>query len=732
MFADVEVREREFCVVKDGEVLAVEPKAFRVLLFLMRNPRKLISKDELLEAVWNDCSVSENSLTRSIAVLRRVLGDDTHEPRYIATVPTVGYRFLHDVQVTEDGFVPLGASTPNGHAMESGVAAEKQKPENLPSVGGQRKPKTLIVAGLSVAALIVLTACLLIYRATSSRATSQTGSSIARTASSKMRIVPLTNLPGDASDPAFSPDGQQVAFIWNAETPEKYELYVQLVGGEKPLRLTHTRSGMLCCADWSPDGHQIAFGRCDDNGGAIIVVPALGGPERKLTDVVCPYGDAGFPNWTPDGKSLVLVDRCTPDGPGGIVLFSLATGEKRCLHAPGTGDVGDFFPVLSPDGKTVAFTRSSTIQMAEIYTVALSGGDLRQLTHDGHVIWRPMWSADGKRIVFRSGRDSSPQSWQIPAAGGPIEREIVYPGSGALSRDGRRMAYVDFSRSSFTSTVWRAELSSAGGQVLAQTEILASPGFYGGTQLSPDGQQIVFERYPAVPSGGQIWKSEANGSNPLQLTFFDKGYAGTPRWSSDGKWIAFDYHNETHSQIGLIDAEGRNLHSITSGNYENSVPSWSRDGSAIYFASNRTGAWQVWRRELSDGKETQITRGGGFAAFESYDARTLYYSRFDGGGLWSVPVGGGAEQHLTDAPHRNYWGHFAVTDIGLYLVDSSTEPGPTIFYYDFQSRQLKPILMLKQSAEFWTANLSASRDGRTLLFAQHEDRNSIMMADNLQ
>lgn len=142
--------------------------------------------------------------------------------------------------------------------------------------------------------------------------------------------------------------------------------------------------------------------------------------------------------------------------------------------------------------------------------------------------------------------------------------------------------------------------------------------------------------------------------------------------------------------------------------------------------------WQVWRRELSDGKETQITRDGGFAAFESYDAKNLYYSKFDGGGLWSVPVAGGTEQHLTDAPHRGYWGHFAVTDTGVYVVDSSTEPGPTILYYDFQSRRLKPILMLNQDTQPWTANLSASRDGRTLLFAQFELRNSIMMADNLQ
>ena len=110
-FADVEVREREFCIVKAGELLPVEPKAFRVLLFLLRSPHRLIAKDELLDAVWNDCAVSENSLTRSIALLRRLLGDDTREPRYIATVPTVGYRFLCDVKVAEDGFAGPNAAS---------------------------------------------------------------------------------------------------------------------------------------------------------------------------------------------------------------------------------------------------------------------------------------------------------------------------------------------------------------------------------------------------------------------------------------------------------------------------------------------------------------------------------------------------------------------------------------------------------------------------------------------
>ena len=74
-FADVEVREREFCLVKAGEVLPVEPKTFRVLLYLLRNPQKLISKEELLNAVWGDAAVTDSSLTRTVAQLRRLLGD---------------------------------------------------------------------------------------------------------------------------------------------------------------------------------------------------------------------------------------------------------------------------------------------------------------------------------------------------------------------------------------------------------------------------------------------------------------------------------------------------------------------------------------------------------------------------------------------------------------------------------------------------------------------------------
>jgi Tol biopolymer transport system component len=170
-------------------------------------------------------------------------------------------------------------------------------------------------------------------------------------ASSRMRIVPFTNLAGGVWDPAFSPDAGQIAFFWDGEGPGNGDLYVQRVGGDRPLRLTHSGSGFQRFPAWSPDGNSIAFLRCDDNGGAALIVPALGGPERKITEVACPSGFLGHLSWTSDGKSLVLADRCVADGPSGVVVFSMDTGVKHCLTAPPAVEVGDFDPTLSLTSK---------------------------------------------------------------------------------------------------------------------------------------------------------------------------------------------------------------------------------------------------------------------------------------------------------------------------------------------------------------------------------------------
>ena len=127
-FADVEVREREFTLIKAGKALTVEPKAFRALLFLLHNPQRLISKEELLNSLWGDAAVTEGSLTRCIWLLRRLLEDDIHEPRYIETVATVGYRFVCPVEVSEDGGYGIESKHVSAETADGAIQA---KPRSL-------------------------------------------------------------------------------------------------------------------------------------------------------------------------------------------------------------------------------------------------------------------------------------------------------------------------------------------------------------------------------------------------------------------------------------------------------------------------------------------------------------------------------------------------------------------------------------------------------------------------
>jgi Tol biopolymer transport system component/DNA-binding winged helix-turn-helix (wHTH) protein len=730
-FADVEVREREFTLIKAGKVLAVEPKAFRTLLFLLHNPQRLISKEELLNSLWGDAAVTEGSLTRCIWLLRHLLEDDIHQPRYIETVATVGYRFVCPVEVSEVGGYGTGAPVAEASAtLETPATGEAEGKTDQPSKGTRWKSRKWLLPGFGLAMLLILAAVFLgghyeglrLHRLSLVKA---------KTVSGHAHTILLTKVRGGVYRAIFSPDGKQIAFFWNGKDQNKIDIYVQMIGGEQPLQLTYSGTRSICCMDWSPDGQWISFARCDSGIGGVFTVPVLGGAERKLTDVTCMEFTLGDPTWTLDGKSMLLGDRCAPDGPYGIVVFSFSTGQKHCLTAPPSNDAGDHGWTLSPDGRTVAFHQWTTPGVNEIYVVPLEGGTPRQLTSDGNRIMDMMWAADGKRIVFHSLRGGifSDRLWQVSLEGGEIQPESVYPHIGALSRDGQRIVY-GISTGGEPPSIWRADLSGPGGPVLAQKKVLASPIGDESPQLSPDGTKIIFQSFRS--GNAEIWKCDADGSNPLQLTSFGGELDGTPRWSPDGRWIVFDRRPDKHSQIYVIDAEGRNLHAVTDGDYDNSVPSWSRDGQSIYFGSMRSGSWQMWKQNVHSGAPVQITQHGGFTAFESYDGKTLYYSKQEGEGLWSIRIGGGEETLVTAALRLGYWGAWAVSEAGIYLLDNDVLPRPTIEFYDFKTGKLIPVIRLEQSALWWDPSLDASRDGRIVLFGQEQRQSSLAMVENFQ
>src|SRR5205823_4152479 len=174
-------------------------------------------------------------------------------------------------------------------------------------------------------------------------------------------VVPLTSYPGSERSPSFSPDGNQVAFGWNGENQDNFDIYVRLVDGGTPLRLTTDAAADVSPA-WSPDGRHIAFLRRSHIGAAIMLISPLGGPERKLTDLSWADWNHDLA-WTPDSQFLAFTDRSSNREPFSIVLISLASAEKRRLTSPPQGSLGDHSFAFSPDGRTLAFAREETFSL---------------------------------------------------------------------------------------------------------------------------------------------------------------------------------------------------------------------------------------------------------------------------------------------------------------------------------------------------------------------------------
>ena len=328
--------------------------------------------------------------------------------------------------------------------------------------------------------------------------------------------------------------------------------------------------------------------------------------------------------------------------------------------------------------------------------------------------------------MFASNRATLPSLWRVSVNNGAIERETTYPTIGNFSKTGRRLVYSE-KNSVEVAAIWRADLAAAGGPVQENRKLISSQYPESDAQPSPDGARIV---WMSVRTGTEeLWSSSATGGNLLQLTRLNR-YSGTPRWAPDGKWIAFDSYTSNGAQIFVVDSEGRNLRSITTGTYDNAVPSWSRDGKFIYFASKRTGGWQVWKHSLESGAETQLTEHGGFDPIESYDGNTVYFSRFDRAGIWSTQASGGSESPVVaEKPQFGYWGYWAISEPGLYFLDLAAEPRPAIEFYNFATRRTSPVLTLEQRPEREEPSLSATMDGRTLYYAQHDRQNVIKMME---
>ncbi len=714
---------------KDGLKIKLQEQPFRVLTLLLERAGEVVTREELRQKLWStDTFVDfEHGLNTSVKKLRQALGDSADNPRFVETLARRGYRFITPVEPVGERLSNSNVAVDEGAASSLPLVVPSGPQEVKKGSSGQRvrwgKVGTwaAVVTGLIVAGA----GWLYVHRSP---------------ALPLMKVVRFTSYPGTEKDPAISPDGKRLAFVWDSEGADNFDVYVRSIGPagdlpitvEKPLRITTDPAPDLS-PTWSPDGRYLAFARVSEGNSAVYVVPSMGGQERRLTELhFGPVTDAKLLDWSPDGKSLAVAAMSSPEDRRGIYSISLDKGDRQKLTFPPPGFGGDKSPVFSPDGQTLAFTRVSGY--TDLYLLSLNHGEPKRLSANARWSFNSAWTADSQEIVFGSWAGGSRQLWRVGVSGAKPE-PLAIGANGedpTISRHANRLAYVE---RIYNTDIWRIETPTSQKQGVPPTTLgLNSSQEDSNPQYSPDGRSIVFV---SRRSGSyEIWVCDSEGRNSRPLTSFpEASVTASPRWSQDSRQIAFDSWEKGRSKIFVVSREGGSPRCLTERTPDAFLASWSRDGRWIYYCSGRSGDDQIWRMPAEGGEAVRVTKNGGFESFAAPDGKTLFYTKLDQVGsahIWKIPVEGGEETLVFDIGiYRRFW---SLTDEGIYFVPSDWSPRPTIEFFSFATGKITHVAALeKPPARYFHPGLSISPDGRQILCALvQQDTSDIMLVENFR
>ena len=644
-----------FRISKSGRQLRIEPKALQILIYLLERPGRLVTKQELFEAVWPGLAVTENALTRAIAQLRKTLGDGATAPRYIETVPTRGYRFI-------------GALQTEG---TSAAAAVPPKPKRwkllfiipiaiVVVLVGERVVKMAAKRGANFRAIIAQPSPLA-GRLLHPSPRFQVSPSFSPDAASVVYSVDVDGVPhlfiaptrgGDErqlttgadgeAQPSWSPDGKQIAFtslrrhgIWLVDA-ERGDMKRLTTFGSRP--------------SWSADGAEIAFQSGEDveygwnafdalPPSTIWIVDVASGKTASLTKKGAPAGGHGAPSWRHDGKRLAF-SSCDHERCGLYTIARDSSGLTELLMDPRRLSS----PLFAHDGRTVdavlsrynestlfeisvdangerisdarplrqsnpgviqyvamsrdgfRFAWSLVEEKSDLYSV--EGGRVSKLTNNpASNPTFPSFSPDGKQIAYctvASGDDSG--IWIANADGTNARALITGAGLKQYVRWGRSewdVFYAAWNEDRHRPLLYRASLINGQSQVVAELpEDAAAP------EMSPQMDRVAFNR--TLGGWTSVWTSKLDGSS-LRRMSADGDLARFPAWSPDGKRLAVQLRRDG-SSIAIL-PEGK----VIANGGENWPHSWSPDGKQIAFAGRRDGFWNVWTAEVATGKQSRVT-----------------------------------------------------------------------------------------------------------------------------
>ena len=536
------------------------------------------------------------------------------------------------------------------------------------------------------------------------------------------RSEQLTSEAGLEIQPAISPDGKLVAYA--AGNSAQMRIFIRPVGGGRTIPLSDDSTAVETQPRWSPDGVSLLF----LTRGGVSVAPALGGSSRP---VVAPASGADVTTaaWSPDGKEIAFVrdDSLQAMPLTGDPVRTLTTGSN--LHSCSWSPDGRWIACVSHNAGSVHPGSSfGNLAPSAILLVPAAGGALVRLLEPRAFNQSPVWSPDGRQMLFLSNRDGPRDIYalRLSSAGRPRGEPVrLTTGLGALSislaADGRRLAYAVYSA---RANIWALPIpTGASTTAEAATPITSGNQVIESMRVSRDGRWLVFDSN--LRGNADIYRVPVSGGQPEQLTS-DSVDEFAPDLSPDGRAVAYHSWRTGTRDIEIKPLDGGPVERVTDTPAQESYPIWSPDGRAVLFYDQELpsalylvrrgsdgrwsappsrlaspgfgadwsvdGAWIAYVGRTADapgGSVMLVSAAGGVPhrVFEpgpaapkteqvmwSPDGRTLYYKAHDGRGgtsFWSVPATGGAPRLLvrfTDPDRQSSRTDFATDGKRFYFA----------------------------------------------------------------
>jgi Tol biopolymer transport system component/DNA-binding winged helix-turn-helix (wHTH) protein len=733
-FGDVRVDLAAERVWRGGELVELEPKAFEVLRHLLHNPDRLVSKQELFDTVWERTAVTDNALTRVVAQLRRAIGDDARDARYVETVPTRGYRFIAPIERLTGAEVTGRTGPAEATARTSAEAtartnaeaadrtnteatdrtnAEATDPANregaAPSpeietlslgerarVRGpllwQRLWRTRTVTAAVIGGLITVAAYAFMSRFDGPAQPPQSSSSDLMALASgappsyrKDLQGPLTQVTFSLdldSFPSFSPDGTMLAY--SSLQKSKLDLFVRSFAPGSQTRQVTDDGLQNVQPDWSPDGQYLAYHSIARGG--IWVVPAAGGTTRQIAE----FGSA--PRWSPDGRSVVYqsaevhgLDVGNAIAPSSLWITTFPGGERRPLTKPDTPAGGHGQPAWSSDGTRVVFI-TQNLGPTEVWMIDVASGALDRVMVCSQNCVTPVLDVDG-RALFYTATEPDRGVWRVPlsadgrAAVGrpvalftPIDTDVE---GLALRRDGRQIAFtLQTVRSNLESIALTASPAAKSRAEMPRPQPVTRDTSVRNTWpiVSPDGSRLAYMSR-RIGTGRHIWLAALDGTGARQLTF-ETPVGPMHSWLPEGEEIAYLTARDRLLELKAI--------ALTTGRSRllRSYGPWTRtERIKLLHARFTPDADQIVLSQIADGVMnlwTQDLKTGALRQL-THDREAAGFPTASADGRWvAYEVMRGGDVHLAIVPYGGGEERVLTSGRGLYWPHSFAPDGDRI------------------------------------------------------